>query len=103
MSEQKVLQSWKEIALYMNRGVRTVQRWEHYGLPIHRPAGRSRSAVLAMTNELDGWIQSSPVLKSNPENGAAEMQAELTALREENQRLRERLSELETKAQHFAA
>src|SRR4051812_44515354 len=37
MSEAKVLQSWKEIAHYVNRGVRTVQRWEAlFGLPVHR-------------------------------------------------------------------
>src|SRR4051812_33630088 len=31
------LQSWKEIAAYLKRGVRTVQRWERsHGLPVRR-------------------------------------------------------------------
>jgi hypothetical protein len=31
------LDSWKEIAAYLKRGVRTVQRWERTsGLPVHR-------------------------------------------------------------------
>lgn len=51
------LQSWKEIAQYLGRGVRTVQRWEGYGMPVHRPAGRERSAVLAIAHELDEWMQ----------------------------------------------
>ena len=33
------LDSWKEIAAYLRRDIRTVQRWEKQeGLPVHRPA-----------------------------------------------------------------
>ena len=33
------LDSWKEIAAYLGRGIRTVQRWEREeGLPVHRIA-----------------------------------------------------------------
>lgn len=53
----RTFQSWKEIAQYMGRGVRTVQRWEAFGLPVHRPAGRERSAVFAIEHELDSWMQ----------------------------------------------
>lgn len=53
----RTFQSWKEIAQYMGRGVRTVQRWEAFGLPVHRPAGRERSAVFAIEHELDAWMQ----------------------------------------------
>ena len=57
-----VLNSWKEIAAYLGRGVRTVQRWEFdAGLPVHRPKGKDRSAVLALTNELDNWLCGTPV------------------------------------------
>jgi hypothetical protein len=53
----RTLQSWKEIAQYIGRGVRTVQRWEAmYGLPVHRPSGRSRSAVFALQSEVDIWL-----------------------------------------------
>lgn len=54
----RVLNSWKEIAQYLGRGVRTVQRWEQFlGLPVRRPHGRSRSAVIAIPEELDAWLR----------------------------------------------
>ena len=57
-----ILNSWKEIANYLGRGVRTVQRWERdLGLPVHRPKGKDRSAVLAFPEELDKWLQQTPV------------------------------------------
>jgi hypothetical protein len=55
-----VLNSWKEIATYLGRGVRTVQRWEReLGLPIRRPRGKDRSAVMAFQHELDDWLRHS--------------------------------------------
>jgi len=57
-----IFNSWKEIASYINRGVRTVQRWEaELGMPVRRPRGRGRSAVLAVRSELDRWIQACPL------------------------------------------
>ena len=57
----EILNSWKEIASYLNRGVRTVQRWEaELGMPVRRPRGKGRSAVIAMRSELDQWIKSCP-------------------------------------------
>ncbi|HEY2499473.1 MAG TPA: hypothetical protein VGK24_20625 [Candidatus Angelobacter sp.] len=57
----KLLNGWKEISHYLMRGVRTVQRWEiELGLPVHRPHGRSRSAVLAFSKELDEWLARTP-------------------------------------------
>jgi phage terminase Nu1 subunit (DNA packaging protein) len=56
-----VLNSWKEVATYMGRGVRTVQRWEQeLGLPVRRPRGKSRSAVIALKPELDQWLARGP-------------------------------------------
>jgi hypothetical protein len=56
-----ILNSWKEIACYLNRGIRTVQRWEaDLGMPVHRPRGIGRSAVVAVRCEIDGWIKSCP-------------------------------------------
>jgi len=58
----QILNSWKEIANYLNRGVRTVQRWEaELGLPVRRPRGRRRSAVIAMRSEIDQWLNSCPL------------------------------------------
>ena len=55
-----VLNSWKEIAAYMGRGVRTVQRWEReLGLPVRRPRGKDRSAVMALQPEVDDWLRNS--------------------------------------------
>ena len=57
------LDSWKEIARYLNRDVRTVQRWEETeGLPVHRKA-RERlkgSPVYAFTAEIDAWLHRNP-------------------------------------------
>lgn len=52
-----ILSGWKEIAHYLGRGTRTVQRWEQFGLPVRRPAGHSRSAVSAISTDIDGWLQ----------------------------------------------
>lgn len=52
-----VLTSWKDIARYMGKGVRTVQRWEmDFGLPVRRPHGSNKKAVLARPRDLDAWI-----------------------------------------------
>lgn len=57
----EVLNSWKEVAVYLGRGVRTVQRWEaELGLPVRRPHGRSRSSVIALKPEIDRWLASAP-------------------------------------------
>jgi hypothetical protein len=56
-NKNHVLTSWKEIAAYLGKGVRTVQRWEKdFGLPIRRPQGSDKSAILARTRDLDAWV-----------------------------------------------
>jgi hypothetical protein len=55
------LQSWKEIAAYLKRGVRTAQRWERCaGLPVRRPRPGDRSPVFAFPSEIDQWMHSRP-------------------------------------------
>src|SRR5205807_6281801 len=50
------LDSWKEIATYLRRGIRTVQRWEREeGLPVHRLAHAKRGTVYADREELAAW------------------------------------------------
>lgn len=52
-----VLTSWKDIARYMGKGVRTVQRWEQdFGLPVRRPCGSNKKAILARPCDLDAWV-----------------------------------------------
>ena len=54
------LDSWKEIASYVGRDVRTVIRWEQEGgFPVHRiPVGQRRS-VFAYRHEIDEWLRAS--------------------------------------------
>src|SRR4051812_29528104 len=53
------LDSWKAIAAYLGRGVRTVQRWERdEGLPVHRLAHEKRGSVYARRPEVDAWWES---------------------------------------------
>ena len=54
------LDSWKEIAAYLKKEVRTVQRWEKSsGLPVRRLAHGKQGTVFAYKSELDAWWQES--------------------------------------------
>jgi hypothetical protein len=56
-SPGKRLDSWKEIAEYLGRDVRTALRWEkEKRLPVHRVPGGSRHAVYAYPEEIDRWL-----------------------------------------------
>ena len=51
------LDSWKEIAAYFDRRVRTVQRWEKSEeLPVHRLLHEKGSSVYAYVSELEKWV-----------------------------------------------
>ena len=52
------LDSWKEIAAYLNRDVTTVQRWEkREGRPVHRHLHDRMGSVYAFRAELDAWAR----------------------------------------------
>ena len=54
--DAEALESWKSIANYLQRRVRTVQRWERdEGLPIHRHVHKKQATVYAYKHELDAW------------------------------------------------
>jgi Tol biopolymer transport system component len=54
--QQPRLESWKEIAAYLQRDVKTAHRWEKAeGLPVHRHSHKSRSSVYAYPAEIDAW------------------------------------------------
>ena len=58
MSNREVLDSWKEIAAYLNRSVKTCQRLEKdLGLPVHRLEESPKARVFAYPDELDRWIE----------------------------------------------
>lgn len=53
------LDSWKEIAAYLNRDVTTVQRWEkREGMPVHRHLHDRMGSVYASRADLDAWARS---------------------------------------------
>ena len=55
-SSEDRLDSWKEIAAYVNRGVRTVRRWEREeGMPVHRHVHNVLGTVYAYKSEIDNW------------------------------------------------
>ena len=55
-SHRTRLDSWKEIAVYLNRDVTTVRRWEkREGLPVHRHRHGALGSVYAFTDEIDDW------------------------------------------------
>jgi len=52
----EILDSWKEIATFLRRGVRTVQRWEATeGLPVRRQNHLKKGTVYALRSELERW------------------------------------------------
>lgn len=56
----KVLSGWKDIANYLQRGVRTVQRYERErALPIRRLSPKLKDSVIAKKTELDSWLSAS--------------------------------------------
>src|SRR5262245_55859682 len=64
------LDSWKEIASYLNRDVTTVQRWEkREAMPVHRHLHDRMGSVYASRSELDAWVLSRNP-PAAPENGA---------------------------------
>lgn len=50
------LESWKEIAAYLQKDITTARRWEkREGLPVHRHSHEIRSSVYAYPAEIDRW------------------------------------------------
>jgi hypothetical protein len=57
----EILSSWKEIAEFLGKGVRTAQRWEReLGLPVRRPPGKDSRVVFALREELTAWVKAQP-------------------------------------------
>src|SRR6266704_4697156 len=61
------LDSWKEIAVYLRREVRTVQRWEkREGLPVHRQIHLKAGTIFAFKHEIDTWFKNRCQVLSKP-------------------------------------
>jgi tetratricopeptide (TPR) repeat protein len=66
------LDSWKEIASYLRREVRTVQLWEkREGLPVHRHFHKRLGSVYALRSEIDSWRRQVTRTGCDLENEAA--------------------------------
>jgi Tol biopolymer transport system component len=73
------LDSWKEIAAYLNRDVTTVQRWEkREAMPVHRHLHDRMGSVYASRAELDTWTRSRK-LRGAEENGTSTTAPDLPA------------------------
>jgi hypothetical protein len=90
-----VLTSWKDIAHYFGKGVRTVQRWEkEFGLPIRRPKHTTKSTVLAVLDEVNDWIRSQQFSQERAdgiETDSSELLRHIEALQAEVFELRRQL------------
>ena len=78
------LDSWKEIATYLRREVRTVQLWEKKeGLPVHRHFHQQLGSVYAFRTEIDRWRREISRHRSplNETEGAAPVAGDRTAIR----------------------
>ena len=97
----EIFSGWKEIANYLGKGIRTVQRYEQeLGLPVHSLA---RHSVIATKSEVDSWVAASPSRESfrlaKPVINYAVTReltrnvTELARLRKETQKLRDSFAE----------
>jgi hypothetical protein len=86
-----VLTSWKEIAQYVGKGVRTVQRWEQdFCLPVRRLSASDHHAVLAIPEEIDAWLRRAKLRAGTaaPEVELGQLRRRIMELQEENDALR---------------
>src|SRR5215467_1681353 len=90
-----VLSGWKEIADHLHLTVRTAQRWERLGLPVHRVSDSSCSPVVTTTDELELWMRSREV-KANSSRPTINksLLTTFTKLRESHFRTRRRTQRL---------
>lgn len=70
-SGHEILDSWKQIAQYLHREVRTCYRWSReLGLPVYRIDEKSpKSKVFAYKDEIDKWLKEKTKSQVLPKNG----------------------------------
>lgn len=78
--KERRLESWGEIAAYLRREIRTVQRWEKtLGLPVHRLLVGKQSSVYAYPSELDKWYREREPKEIKEDDGGDEPASSHTA------------------------
>ena len=93
--EQRILNGWKEIGAFLQRGTRTARRWELlFGMPVHRPANRPRTAVMAFPEEVRMWLMRNRAALAQNEPGDTLEKASLASLHETVDRLESQSREI---------
>src|ERR1700727_2868998 len=68
---ERRLDSWKKIAVYLKRDITTVQRWEkREGMPIHRHLHDRMGSVYAYRADLDAWMRTRNLQAAQNGNGS---------------------------------
>jgi hypothetical protein len=68
MASPDLLNTWKDVARYLDRSVRTAQRWEaELELPVRRPP--HRRTVIAVRSDIDEWLKKLPVTSHEHRDG----------------------------------
>jgi hypothetical protein len=87
-----VLTCWKDIAQYVGKGVRTLQRWEReLGFPVRRTKPGEKGSVLAIPREIDAWVKSQQLTTAQQDSALSDratLLRSLDVLRTENEELR---------------
>jgi TolB-like protein/Flp pilus assembly protein TadD len=80
-TDEPRLESWGEIAAYLHREIRTVQRWERYqGLPVRRLQIGKLGTVYAYRSELDKWFRErQPKPENSEQDGGNATNGEIAA------------------------
>jgi hypothetical protein len=99
--EQRILNGWKEISSHLERGARTAQRWEaQFAMPVHRPASKRRTAVVAFADELDVWLSKNRAALNGQSQPGSD-QIDSASLQEALLRLQIEAKELSAKLLHL--
>jgi PleD family two-component response regulator len=89
-----VLTSWKQVAEYLGKAVRTAQRWErNFGLPVRRSDGAGKQSVVAYPEELQEWLRTS-FQKTGIDSKTQTREQELARLRRLTKLMTDRSEEL---------
>lgn len=81
------LESWKEIAAYIGRDVRTAMRWAQQGMPVHRVPGAKKGRIFAFGSEIDSWLNGQAPYNNTPAISEEPRAAEQPVLRDSDNQL----------------
>ncbi len=102
----QTLNSWQEIASYVGKGLRTVQRWEReIDFPVHR-AGDDSRRVIGFTDEINDWMHRSQTLatsRTDVHRSIEARNAQVARLREQVLRAQEQAAILKDRVARLTA